>query len=223
MRAAQTMPRLGVLPRRRAVSASRRCNISRKERAASGTLAPLWLGAAFLLGYLPGIYLGRGGQSPLGQQLAEYYLTAGNFTAWASVFYKLFAAAFLQLFLVVLCAFFVFGSVLLPLTFAARGMFLGLSAASVLAQGGVRGLLIYWTVSNFSSVSTLFLSLWLAADATAISSGLFQSAFKGGAARGRMERLTRRLAVCSSGAVLLAAIFSAVGSEIAVCICGRLL
>lgn len=33
----------------------------------------VWLGAAFLAGYLPGIWLGRDGTTALGQQLAAWY------------------------------------------------------------------------------------------------------------------------------------------------------
>lgn len=88
--------------------------------------AALAFGVIFLTGYLPGIWLGRSGSTPLGQQLAAYYTSRPEGTSLAAAFGAQLAVSFLQLILVLLCGFCVWGVGLLALLFAARGLFLGL-------------------------------------------------------------------------------------------------
>ena len=105
--------------------------------------------------------------------------------------------SFLQLILVLLCGFCVWGVGLLALLFAARGLFLGFCAASVAAQSGASALLRYRLDTLLSDVGTLLLCLWLAV-------------------RGRAARETpgtaRRLAVRFAAALALSAAFAAVGA-----------
>ena len=109
----------------------------------------------------------------------------------------------LQLILVLLCGFCVWGVGLLALLFAARGLFLGYCAASVAAQSGASALLRY-------RLDTLLLCLWLAGWAVRLAMELFR------AVRGRAARETpgtaRRLAVRFAAALALSAAFAAVGA-----------
>ena len=86
--------------------------------------AALAFGVIFLAGYLPGIWLGRSGTTPLGQQLADYYTSRPEGTSLAAAFGAQLAVNFLQLILVLLCGFCVWGVGLLALLFAARGLLL---------------------------------------------------------------------------------------------------
>lgn len=63
MRAARTALRLPALPQLRTKEPKRKTMSARRPDCA------VWLGAAFLAGYLPGIWLGRDGATALGQQL----------------------------------------------------------------------------------------------------------------------------------------------------------
>lgn len=72
MRAAQTALRRPGLPMLRpAVERPHREHTPQTESGAA-----LAFGVIFLAGYLPGIWLGRSGTTPLGQQLAAYYTQA---------------------------------------------------------------------------------------------------------------------------------------------------
>lgn len=174
----------------------------------SGTA--LAFGVIFLAGYLPGIWLGRSGTTPLGQQLAAYYTSRPEGTSLAAAFGAQLAVSFLQLILVLLCGFCVWGVGLLALLFAARGLFLGLCAASVAAQSGASALLHYRLDTLLSDVGTLLLCLWLAGWAVRLAMELFR------AVRGRAARETpgtaRRLAVRFAAALALSAAFAAVGA-----------
>ena len=120
----------------------------------------------------------------------------------------------LQLILVLLCGFCVWGVGLLALLFAARGLFLGYCAASVAAQSGASALLRYRLDTLLSDVGTLLLCLWLAGWAVRLAMELFR------AVRGRAARETpgtaRRLAVRFAAALALSAAFTAVGAVLAV-------
>lgn len=171
-------------------------------------------GVIFLAGYLPGIWLGRSGTTPLGQQLAAYYTSRPEGTSLAAAFGAQLAVSFLQLILVLLCGFCVWGVGLLALLFAARGLFLGYCAASVAAQSGASALLRYRLDTLLSDVGTLLLCLWLAGWAVRLAMELFR------AVRGRAARETpgtaRRLAVRFAAALALSAAFAAVGAVLAV-------
>lgn len=139
MRAAQTALRRPGLPMLRpAVERPHREHTPQTESGAA-----LAFGVIFLTGYLPGIWLGRSGTTPLGQQLAAYYTGRPEGTSLAAAFGAQLAVSLLQLILVLLCGFCVWGVGLLALLFAARGLFLGYCAASVAAQSGASALLRY--------------------------------------------------------------------------------
>ena len=134
MRAARTALRLPALPQLRTKEPKRKTMSARRPDCV------VWLGAAFLAGYLPGIWLGRDGATALGQQLAVWYTESPESTAFAAAFGARFAVGALQLCAVLLCGFCIWGVGLLVLFFAARGGFLGFCAASVAAADGAAGL-----------------------------------------------------------------------------------
>ena len=186
MRAAQTALRRPGLPMLRpAVERPHREHTPQTESGAA-----LAFGVIFLAGYLPGIWLGRSGTTPLGQQLAAYYTSRR------------------------LCGACVWGVGLRALLFAARGRFLGYCAASVAAQSGASALLRYRLDTLLSDVGTLLLCLWLAGWAVRLAMELFR------AVRGRAARETpgtaRRLAVRFAAALALSAACAAVGAVLAV-------
>ncbi len=202
MRAAQTALRRPRLPMLRpAVERPHREHTPRTESGAA-----LAFGVIFLAGYLPGIWLGRSGTTPL----AAYYTSRPEGTSLAAAFGAQLAVSFLQLILVLLCGFCVWGVGLLTLLFAARGLFLGYCAASVAAQSGASALLRYRLDTLLSDVGTLLLCLWLAGWAVRLAMELFR------AVRGRAARETpgtaRRLAVRFAAALALSAAFAAVGA-----------
>ena len=210
MRAAQTALRRPGLPMLRpAVERPHREHTPQTESGAA-----LAFGVIFLTGYLPGIWLGRSGTTPLGQQLAAYYTSRPKGTSLAAAFGAQLAVSFLQLILVLLCGFCVWGVGLLALLFAARGLFLGLCAASVAAQSGASALLHYRLDTLLSDVGTLLLCLWLAGWAVRLAMELFR-AVRGRAARGT-PGTARRLAVRFAAALALSAAFAAVGAVLAV-------
>lgn len=208
MRAAQTTLR------RPALLLPRRAERPRRECAETAHSGAVWLfGTMFLAGYLPGIWLGRGGVSALGQQLAAYYTKSPENAAFAAIFGMEFSVSFLQLTAVFLCGFCVLGVGLLALLFAARGVFLGYCAASVAAVNGAAGLVQYRLATIVSDAATLFFCLWLAGWSARLAGELFN------AVCGRATRETpgtlRRLAVRFGAALVLSAVFSAVGTFLA--------
>lgn len=171
--------------------------ISRPFRATSFSFVSVVCGVCFLIGYLPGIVLGRTGAAVLGEQLASYYLNPDQFTSWLDVCLNQTAAAFLQLLFLVFCGFSVAGAGLLPFFFLGKGAFLGFCAVYILAQGGASALAFYWLCICLPNVLLLFFYLWLAGYAAELSIRLFQTVFGPGAPRGRVEAATRRLLVRS--------------------------
>ena len=192
MRAARTALRLPALPQLRTTEPKRKTVSARRPDCA------VWLGAAFLAGYLPGIWLGRDGTTALGQQLAAWYTESPEGTAFAAAFGTRFAVGALQLCAVLLCGFCIWGIGLLVLFFAVRGGFLGFCAASVAAADGA-----------VSDVAMLLLCLWLAGWSAQLAAQLFC------AAQGRATRETpgtvRRLLSRFAAAIVLSAAVSAVG------------
>ena len=91
MRAARTALRLPALPQLRTTEPKRKTVSGRQPDCA------VWLGAAFLAGYLPGIWLGRDGTTALGQQLAAWYTESPEGTAFTAAFGARFAVGALQL------------------------------------------------------------------------------------------------------------------------------
>lgn len=156
--------------------------------------------AVFLVGYLPGILLGRNGTTTLGQQLSTFYTAQDRLMVWSDLFISQSAAFFLQLLSVWLCGFTAFGFGLLLLLFAGKGLFLGFCSANILTLEGTNALCLYWISDCLPQVMLLLLLLWLAGHATALSHGVFQSIFLGGAPRGQLignaRRLTIRFLLC---------------------------
>lgn len=214
MRAVQTLPRTKA-------TAWRKKNTKRLRPAATSEkmrrIGPVLLcSAAFLLGYLPGILAGRGSQTVLGQQLADYYMESGRFSAWGPVFANQMTVSFVQLLLIALCGLSVIGTGLLVTLFGAKGAFMGFCAANVVASGGGGALAAYWVNSCLPNLSLLFLGLWLAGYAAQLSHSLFQSVFLGGAPRGQLEAAARRMGVRYCVALLASGVFNALCSGISV-------
>ena len=208
MRAAQTTLR------RPALLLPRRAERPRRECTGTAHSGAVWLfGTMFLAGYLPGIWLGRGGVSALGQQLAAYYTKSPENAAFAAIFGTEFSVSFLQLTAVFLCGFCVLGVGLLALLFAARGVFLGYCAASVAAVNGAAGLVQYRLATIGSDAATLFFCLWLAGWSARLAGELL-NVICGRATRETPGTL-RRLAVRFGAALVLSAVFSAVGTFLA--------
>lgn len=208
MRAAQTTLR------RPALLLPRRAERPRRECAGTAHSGAVWLfGTMFLAGYLPGIWLGRGGVSALGQQLAAYYTKSPENAAFAAIFGTEFSVSFLQLTAVFLCGFCVLGVGLLALLFAARGVFLGYCAASVAAVNGAAGLVQYRLATIGSDAATLFFCLWLAGWSARLAGELL-NVICGRATRETPGTL-RRLAVWFGAALVLSAVFSAIWTFLA--------
>ena len=208
MRAAQTTLR------RPALLLPRRAERPRRECAGTAHSGAVWLfGTMFLAGYLPGIWLGRGGVSALGQQLAAYYTKSPENAAFAAIFGTEFSVSFLQLTAVFLCGLCVLGVGLLALLFAARGVFLGYCAASVAAVNGAAGLVQYRLVTIGTDTAALFLCLWLAGWSAHLAGELF-NVICGRATRETPGTL-RRLAVRFGAALVLSAVFSAIWTFLA--------
>ena len=198
MRAAQTTLR------RPALLLPRRAERPRRECAGTAHSGAVWLfGTMFLAGYLPGIWLGRGGVSALGQQLAAYYTKSPENAAFTVIFGTEFSVSFLQLTAVFLCGFCVLGVGLLALLFA----------ASVAAVNGAAGLVQYRLVTIGTDTAALFLCLWLAGWSARLAGELF-NVICGRATRETPGTL-RRLAVRFGAALVLSAVFSAVGTFLA--------
>lgn len=216
MRAVQTLPRLKS-PAWHKKTASRPHSTVTSERTQHvGTV--FLCASIFLLGYFPGIFVGRGAYTELGQQLAAYYMDSGRFSTWSSVFVSQAASAFVQLFLVWISGFSVIGIGFLAAMFGAKGIFMGFCAANLVAEGGGKALALYWCVSCLPNLFLLLLGLWLAGYAAQVSRRLFQSVFLGGAPRGQLESAVRRLMVRGFVAMLMSGLFCALGSGITVLI-----
>lgn len=117
MRAARTALRLPALPQLRTKEPKRKTVSGRQPDCV------VWLGAAFLAGYLPGIWLGRDGATALGQQLAVWYTESPESTAFTAAFGTRFAVGALQLCAVLLCGFCIWGIGLLVLFLRCAGDF----------------------------------------------------------------------------------------------------
>ena len=192
---------------------------------AAGGLPSVPFGCAclFLLGYLPGIWLGRAGSWEPGSQLAAYYLAKSSYSTVLAVWQWQFSAAFLQLAALYLCSFSALGCCFFLILFFLRGGFLGLCAACVLAAGESRGLVCYWLLSSLPNLTVLFAGLWLSGYGAPMSNGLFQCVFSGGTARGQLAAAFRRLTIRFLLCLLLAALTSLLSAWLSVFLAGVLL
>ena len=200
----------------------------RAPQAPAGTAGqwsyvPLGCACLFLLGYLPGIWLGRTVAWEPGSQLAAYYLAKSSYSTVLAVWQWQFSAAFLQLAALYLCSFSALGCYFFLILFFLRGGFLGLCAACVLAAGGSRGLVCYWLLSSLPNLTVLFAGLWLSAYGAPMSNGLFQCVFSGGTGRGQLTAAFRRLTMRFLLCLLLAGAVSLVSAWLSVFLAGVLL
>lgn len=185
--------------------------------------APWGFAAAFLLGYLPGILAGRAGLLALGGELAAYYMDGQRFAVFGSALAALYAAAFLQLTLTMLCGFSALGVPLLAGGFLLRGGFLGLGAASVFAEGGAKALVIHWLLTFLPELALLLLALWLAGCAAGLAGWLYRDTFCGGVARNALSASARRLLIRYGAALGMSLIVCLVGSGLDILFAGVLL
>ena len=133
----------------------------------------------FLLGYLPGILLGRGGTAA-GTVLAAHFMDRQAFASFGPVFADLFAGAFLQCTLVLLCGFCALGAVPLAALFALKGCYLGFCAASVFAAGGAKALVAHWLITLLPDICLLLLLFALTVCAGPVCTALLHSVLGAG-------------------------------------------
>ncbi len=177
----------------------------------------------FLLGYLPGIWLGRTGCWEPGSQLAAYYLAKTSYSSVLAIWQWQFSAAFLQFTALYFCSFSALGCFFFLVLFFLRGGFLALCAACVLAAGENRGLICYWLLSSLPNLSVLFAGLWLTGYGSQLSIGLFQCIFSAGPPRGQLSADFRRLTVRFLLCLLLAAAISLINSWLSIFLASVLL
>lgn len=207
MRATSTVVRPRFLPRGRAASHKPQRIPQRHTNSSFSYMIPL-CATILIAGYLPGIWLGRDGQTLLGQQLASYYTDTTGSASWIITCLHTLSGPFLQIVLVLLCGFSALGLGFLTLYFFGKGVFLGFCAANVFSSAGTSGLIFYWFCTCLPDLIFTTIHLWLAVYAMALSRGLFQSIFLGGAPRGQLHAASRRLLVRSGIAFLASGLLS---------------
>lgn len=176
----------------------------------------------FFFGYLIGIFLGRNDPPDYGTALAQYYMDGKNYTSLSQVFSGMLAGAFLQVTLVFLCGFSVWGTLFLAAFFAAKGALMGMCASCVFVAGGARSLVIYWLLTCLPDISVLVLEVWLSLHTAYLSGELFRCVF-GGATRSGLLRPTKHLMIRYLLAVLLGAVCCGIGAAGSVVFAGVLL
>lgn len=213
MRAASSPLRRPAAPGPAAITRNAACCV----RAAPG------FAAAFFLGYLPGIWLGRGEVLEIGAQLAGWYLDKQSYPAFGPVLANLAANAILQVTILFLCGLSAAGVPLLALFFTGRGCFMGLCAGSVFALGGAKSLVIYWLMHCLPDLGVLAAEMWMALYATTLSGGLFQEVFGSGAPRGMISGGMRRLFIRYIVSFLLVLLFCVLGAGLDILLAAILL
>lgn len=213
MRAASSPLRRPAAPGPAAITRNAACCV----RAAPG------FAAAFFLGYLPGIWLGRGEVLEIGAQLAGWYLDKQSYPAFGPVLANLAANAILQVTILFLCGLSAAGVPLLALFFTGRGCFMGLCAGSVFALGGAKSLVVYWLMHCLPDLGVLASEMWMALYATTLSGGLFQEVFGSGAPRGMISGGMRRLFIRYIVSFLLVLLFCVLGAGLDVLLAAILL
>lgn len=227
MRAAKTVaPGLFRIPIRNLGNlrnASEKVGTERTHNVRSNSWSGIFLfGALFLVGYLGGVLKGRTGQSELGNQLAAYYQTAENFSAFVPLFLDLLGSAFLQATLVLACGFSAVGSGFLCLYFVARGAVMGLCAASVFVQGGTKALVVHWMLTCLPDLSVFLIMLWLAAQAQRCAGEMLRLLL-GNGSHLRQTPQVRKLLLRFATALFLSVVSCVVGAASGVLFAGVLL
>lgn len=213
MRAASSPLRRPAAPGPAAITRNAACCV----RAAPG------FAAAFFLGYLPGIWLGRGEVLEIGAQLAGWYLDKQSYPAFGPVLANLAANAILQVTILFLCGLSAAGVPLLALFFTGRGCFMGLCSGSVFALGGAKALVVYWLMHCLPDLGVLAAEMWMALYATTLSGGLFQEVFGSGAPRGMISGGMRRLFIRYIVSFLLVLLFCVLGAGLDILLAAILL
>lgn len=226
MRAARTAPVWNW--QQRPAGAPHREGLEKTEHArrqsASNPMYPVFaLASLFLAGYMGGILLCRGGVPAIGQLLAEYYMDKQNFALFFPAYGAQVSALFLQILLLVLCGGNVVGFALIPACFAGKGVLLGTCAASVLAQSGARGLVIYWLLTCVQEMAILLLLLWIAQAGWFLSTALLKNVLDGAAVRGALKIKAKVLLMRSLLSTLVGAGIAALGTGAAMLFAGVLL
>ena len=176
----------------------------------------LGMTAVFLAGYLGGILLCREQVPSIGRLLADYYMDKQNFAGFLPVFRAQLAGYFLQVLFLLLGGSSLAGFTLLPSFFAAKGAVLGVCAASVLAQAGTRGLVIYWLLCCLPDLAMLLLLLWVAQAGWTLGAALLQNVLDGSAVRGALKAKAQILLLRTLLAVIVGGCIAALGSGAAV-------
>lgn len=215
MRAAQAAPRRP--ERQTPVLRSADCGARRRGQTLS---APIFA-AVFLIGYLAGIPLGRTGDETLCGAVAGYYMDANRCTAFLPAWGGWLSASFLQVSLVFLCGFHLWGNVFLGLYFAGKGAVMGFCAAAVYAAGGTRALIVHWLLNCLPDLGLFLLLLWLANNACRACRGLRRVILSGSHSPTAGE--LRRLCLCYLAAAGLSAAGSVLCAGSGVLIAGALL
>lgn len=187
----------------------------RKGGAAKDIRPWVGFGFAFLLGYLPGITLGRGAGFGV-SILAEHYMDKQTFADFGAVFTDLFAGAFLQATILLLCGFCALGLGLMTAFFALKGMYLGFCAASVFAVGGAKSLVIHWLLTCLPDIGLLLVMLSLAACGAPLSFCLLRTALGSSTSPGNTYALSRACVLRYLLAVAIAALCCGLGAGTAV-------
>lgn len=170
----------------------------------------------FLAGYMAGIVLCRTGIPDFGAMMAEYYMDKQNFSSFLPVYCAQVSALFLQIVLLLLCGGNVVGFALTPAFFAGKGALLGICAASVLAQSGARGLVVYWLLTGVQDAAVLILLIWVAQAGHHLSTALLKNLMTGAAVRGAMKVKAKILGMRGLFGILVGAGISALGTGAAV-------
>lgn len=148
-------------------------------RPRSAAAEPLLPGAQllftllFLTFFTLGIAVFREELPPLCRTIAAYYKDLQSAGQPFQSFSCVFLAAFFQLSFVILCAFSAFGSVLLPVHFAAKGFFCGALTLATYQLYSAKGLAAFWLMTWLPDTLLLLLSLRLAVPSIARSNEIF--------------------------------------------------
>lgn len=224
MRAAGTVPRAFPFSGRAARKPAGEAGAGYAPRHAepSDGWLGLGLGILFLLGYMGGIVAAKLGGSDIGTALAGYYLDAGQYERFATVWSRWFAGGFLQLTAVLLCGFSAVGGPLLALGFIAKGWMLGLCASSVYATAAQRGLVVYWLLTCLPDLGLLWLLVWFSLRVFGVSGAIARFTF-GANGHARLQPNTKLLIIRYFVSLFLVLVLTAASAASAVLFAGVLL
>lgn len=219
MRAAKpAWPVAGTAATVRSTTVGRPCQTVRAmpKRAAHPSLQWFGFASLFLLGDVCGVLLGRGFDTVLGTALAEYALSSIGDPSYWSRFASLFATGFLQATLLLASGYCAVGAGVCGLFFALRGAYLGFCAANLYLLHGLRTLTVYWLGVFLPAAAMLVPLFRVAVCALPLSRGLWQSVFCGGAPRGKLPAVSRKLLYVYGVSLLVLLLISLCGAALGV-------